>query len=229
MEQTGELHRGARGDLERGIARHRRYACNLQTRVGGEEECKAVVGVRARAVAARRVGVDPDPPGHGHRRATLDDGERRLDGLEVPHRHLRFGRHGDQTQGHAFCQRAAPVDQVARHGGAAGDVRNRGHHIDAAVQHQRQTKAAHLFFDAQLVDARSLRHRELRLGREIFEALDFSERDARKDRLAQLRLDSRGGRLHLGLCRGRLGFGLSTAEALEPNCFGAGTPPDCVP
>ena len=28
---------------------------------------------------------------------------------------------------------------------------------------------------------------------------------------------------------GRLGFGLSTAQALEPNCFGVGTPPDCAP
>ncbi len=28
---------------------------------------------------------------------------------------------------------------------------------------------------------------------------------------------------------GRLGFGLSLAEALEPNCFGIGTPPDCSP
>jgi len=27
----------------------------------------------------------------------------------------------------------------------------------------------------------------------------------------------------------RLGFGLSLAEALEPNCFGVGTPPDCAP
>jgi len=27
----------------------------------------------------------------------------------------------------------------------------------------------------------------------------------------------------------RLGFGLSTAEALGPNCFGAGTPPECTP
>jgi len=28
---------------------------------------------------------------------------------------------------------------------------------------------------------------------------------------------------------GRLGFGLSPAEALEPNCFGIGTPPECTP
>ncbi len=28
---------------------------------------------------------------------------------------------------------------------------------------------------------------------------------------------------------GRLGFGLSTAQALQPNCFGAGSPPDCTP
>ncbi|MEZ5074635.1 MAG: serine hydrolase domain-containing protein [Solirubrobacterales bacterium] len=27
----------------------------------------------------------------------------------------------------------------------------------------------------------------------------------------------------------RLGFGLSLAEALEPNCFGVGTPPNCAP
>jgi D-alanyl-D-alanine carboxypeptidase len=27
----------------------------------------------------------------------------------------------------------------------------------------------------------------------------------------------------------RLGFGLSPAEALEPNCFGLGTPPECTP
>ena len=90
-ERRRQRARDAVGDGQRGIAEYRGHARDPDIRCAGEQQDReAVVGIGRAAVAARRVGVDPDPRRQPDGRAAGDHRQRRY--RQLPVRHVRIGR-----------------------------------------------------------------------------------------------------------------------------------------